>query len=52
MEAHVKFMNRPSFGQYRISVLLLAECSLTGCNFVSFSSKANVFPTEEIFSEA
>ncbi len=53
VETHVHFMNRPTFGQYRISVLLLAECSLTGCSkpqlcefFLEgkrFSSGGNIF---------
>lgn len=53
VETHVHFMNRPTFGQYRISVLLLAECSLTGCSkpqlcefFLEgkcFSSRGNIF---------
>lgn len=53
VETHVNFMNRPTFGQYRISVLLLAECSLTGCSkpqlcefFLEgecFSSGGNIF---------
>jgi len=53
VETHVKFMNRASFGQYRIYVLLLAERSLTGCSkpqlcefFLEgkcFSNRRNIF---------
>lgn len=61
VETHVNFMNRPTFGQYRISVLLLAERSLTGCSkpqlcefFLEgkcFSSGGNIFGDTKSLSQ-